>query len=96
VLQFIQKTLGFGTVCEHDHIGKFNETWAYKIQNLPDLYKILLILNGNMLLPSAQKKFHKFVTIFNQKLQSKNNKTKSVKFNLQNIELLYADFVPTQ
>lgn len=94
VLNYIQKTLGFGMVCLYK-TGP-NKTWAYTVTNLPDLYKILLILNGNILLQERQKQFAKFVKVFNQKIQLKHNERKVAKFQLKPINLLLANFFPTQ
>lgn len=64
ILNKIQKTLGFGSV-----IKQGLDTSRYSIQNLSDLYKIMLIFNGNLRLPSRQKQFLKFLDAFNAKLQ---------------------------
>lgn len=62
VLHYIQKTLGFGNV-----IKQGPRTSRYVVQNLTDLYKILLILNGNILLPSRQKRLYVMIEAFNKK-----------------------------
>lgn len=63
VLYKICNTLGFGSV-----ITQGPRTSRFVLQNLGDLFKILLILNGNLMLPSRQKKFRKFLDAFNQKV----------------------------
>lgn len=64
VLRIIQETLGFGNV-----ISQGKTVSRYVVHNLTDLYKILCILNGNLILPSRQTQFLKMVSIFNQKVQ---------------------------
>jgi hypothetical protein len=49
VLLYIQKTLGFGSV-----IKQGETTSRFVVQDLRHLHKIILILNGNLLLPSRQ------------------------------------------
>lgn len=62
VLHLIQKTLGFGSVMK-----KGPRTSRFVVQNLTDLYKILLILNGNFVLPSRQKRLRAMIEAFNKK-----------------------------
>nr|YP_009054675.1 hypothetical LAGLIDADG homing endonuclease [Neochloris aquatica]AIK29163.1 hypothetical LAGLIDADG homing endonuclease [Neochloris aquatica] len=93
VLYYIQKTLGFGRVQMHSN--KNNQTWAYKVTNLSDLYKIILILNGNVLLAYRQKQLQTFIEAFNEKIERKHNKKKVLTFGLKKIHLLFADFFPT-
>jgi hypothetical protein len=82
VLDYIKQKLGFGYVCKHGP-----DTWAYKITNMVDLYKVLLILNGNILLEHRKKQVAKFVKVFNQKVQKQSNKYKANAFNLKPINL---------
>jgi hypothetical protein len=82
VLDYIQQKLGFGYVCTHGP-----DTWAYKVTNIVDLYKILLILNGNVLLHHRKKQITKFIEVFNQKVQKQSNKHKVNAFNLKPINL---------
>lgn len=86
VLEYIQKELGFGTV-----IKQGPRTSRYIIQNLEDLYKILLILNGNIVLPSRQKRFAQILEIFNKKT-TKNIKNK----NIAVIRLIFSKILPTK
>lgn len=70
VLEYIQKTLGFGSV-----IKQGEHTHRFVIQNLKDFSKILSILNGNLMLPSRQKQLTEFLKVYNQKVdkQTKRN-----------------------
>jgi hypothetical protein len=82
VLDYIREKLGFGYVCKHGP-----DTWAYKVTNMVDLYKVLLILNGNILLESRKKQVVKFIEVFNQKVQKRSNKRKVETFHLKPINL---------
>nr|BAA33464.1 unnamed protein product [Scenedesmus quadricauda] len=62
ILEKIQKTLGFGSV-----IVQGPTTHRYVVQNHPDLYKILCILNGNLILPARKEILKKFVRAYNEK-----------------------------
>lgn len=91
-----KKTLGFGTVSQQSKVKPCNDIWSYRVSSLPDLYKILLILNGNLMLHSREEEFAKFVTIFNQKIKNKGYIVKAQKLNIQEIQLLLTDFWPTR
>jgi hypothetical protein len=86
VLEYIQKKFGFGSV-----IPQGSRTSRYVIQNLEDLYKILLILNGNVVLPSRQKQLMKMIEAFNIKA-IKNIKKKNIKV----IKYVSSNILPTQ
>jgi len=86
ILVYIQEQLGFGTV-----IKQGSRTSRYVINNLEDLYKILLILNGNIVLPSRQKRFTQILEVFNVKV-TKNIKKKKI----DRIEAISSKIVPTQ
>ena len=60
VFQFIQKTLDFGKV-----ITQFVNTSRDVIQNKRKRNISISILNGNIVLPSKQKKFDNFIKAFN-------------------------------
>lgn len=77
VLQQIQRTLGFGSV-----IRQGVNTYRYVVQNVTDLYKILLILNGNLSLPSRQQQFLLGLETLNRKLQ------RSQSYRWNNLQLL--------
>lgn len=64
VLHKIQSTLNFGSVVKQGPTVS-----RYQITTLGDLYKILLILNGNLCLPSRIKGLLKFIKVFNTKVQ---------------------------
>lgn len=72
ILLYIQRTLGFGSV-----IKQGPRTSRYVIQNLEDLYKVLLILNGNIVLPNRQKRLLAMLEIFNEKAK-KNIKKRDI------------------
>jgi hypothetical protein len=63
VLNYICKNLGFGKVIKQ---GK--RTSRYVVQDLKNLELLLQIFNGNIVLPSRQKQFEKFLTLFNSKM----------------------------
>jgi hypothetical protein len=63
ILKYIQENLGFGKVIKQ---GK--RTSRYVIQDLKNIYLILLLFNGNIVLPSRKKNFKDFLDIFNQKV----------------------------
>jgi hypothetical protein len=62
ILEEIKNKLGFGSV-----IPQRIDCFRFSLQNLQELYWILLILNGNLVLPQRQKQFSKFLEAFNQK-----------------------------
>lgn len=76
VLEYIQKTLGFGCVIKQ---GEY--THGFVIQNLKDLSIILSILNGNLMLPSRQKQFTEFLKAYNEKVE-KQRKRKNHQFSV--------------
>jgi hypothetical protein len=63
ILQFIQENLGFGKV-----IKQGNRTSRYVVQDLTNLYLIILLFNGNLVLPSRKENFKDFLDNFNQKI----------------------------
>lgn len=65
ILHYIKDKLGFGSV-----IRQGFRTHRFVVHNLSDLYKILLICNGNIVLPSRQKKFLGFLNLFNKKAEA--------------------------
>ncbi len=85
ILEKIQQILGFGTVMKQGP-----RTHRFVIQNLEDLYKILVLLNGNLVLPSKQKVFSKFLENFNKKAM-KNQKKKKI----QPLELIFSEIEPS-
>lgn len=86
VLEYIQKTFGFGTV-----IKQGPHTSRYAVQNLEDVYKILHILNGNIVLPTRQKRFAQILEVFNKKA-IKNIKKKKINV----INFISSKMLPTK
>uniref|UniRef100_UPI002E797125 LAGLIDADG endonuclease n=1 Tax=Pallidohirschioporus biformis TaxID=50381 RepID=UPI002E797125 len=66
ILHYIKETLGFGTV-----IKQGVRTSRYVVQDLTNLYLIILLFNGNIVLPTRKKNFKEFLEIFNQKIIKK-------------------------
>jgi len=60
VLDFIKETLGFGKV-----IPQSLKTSRYVTQNKLEIDIIISLFNGNLILPSKQKSFEKFIKGFN-------------------------------
>lgn len=63
ILNYIQSNLGFGKVIKQ---GK--RTVRFVVQDLTNLYLIILLFNGNFILPTRKKNFKNFLDIFNQKI----------------------------
>ena len=74
VLHFIKETLGFGKV-----IAQSSTTSRYITQSKLEIYIIINIFNGNIILPSKQKSFDKFVEGFNVWASKGNIKLSAVK-----------------
>jgi hypothetical protein len=85
ILELIKETLGFGNV-----ISQGPRTSRYVVQNLEDLYKILLILNGNIIFPSRKKRLYNMIKVFNEKVK-KNVK----KRNIHRIVRVHSEILPT-
>lgn len=62
ILQLIQTKLGFGRVIQQ---GK--RTSRYIVSDKKGLELINSLFNGNIVLPSKQQSFHKFLNVYNQK-----------------------------
>jgi hypothetical protein len=60
VLYFIQETLGFGKV-----ISQSVKTSRYITQSKKEIEIIIKIFNGNIILPTKQVRFEKFILAFN-------------------------------
>lgn len=61
ILEFIKETLGFGKV-----IPQSLNTSRYVTQNKIEISILISLFNGNIILPSRQKSFEKFLIGFNQ------------------------------
>jgi hypothetical protein len=84
ILNYIQDSLGFGKVIKQ---GK--RTSRYVVQDITNLYLLILLFNGNLILPTRKKNFKDFLEIFNQKIikgKIKNSKIKPVE--IQKSEIL--------
>lgn len=62
ILYYIQNNLGFGSV-----IKQGPRTHCFIINNLKDIYKILILLNGNLILISKKRQFLRILKSFNNK-----------------------------
>ena len=72
ILYYIQETLGFGKV-----IKQGERTSRYIVQDLNNLYLIILLFNGNIVLPTRKIRFNSFLSNFNEKVGK--GKIKSLK-----------------
>jgi hypothetical protein len=66
VLDKIQKTFGFGFIYAK---GPYLCQW--KVFRLKDVYRLLNLLNGNLVLPARQKRLWEIIDIFNDKIKKK-------------------------
>lgn len=64
VLDWIQSTLGFGKVNAQ---GK--RTSRFIVQDLKGIYCLLLLFNGNIVLPTRKTNFLRFLNVYNQKIK---------------------------
>jgi len=62
VLYYIKKQLGFGRVIKQRH-----KTSRFIVQDIKNLYILILLFNGNIIFPSKQKSFFEFVNHFNKR-----------------------------
>lgn len=63
ILNFIQNTLGFGKV-----IKQGIRTSRFIVQDINNIYLLILLFNGNLILPSRKLKFRTFLDNFNNKI----------------------------
>ena len=81
ILNYIQTNLGFGKV-----IKQGSRTSRYIVQDLNHLYLILLLFNGNIILPSRKDRFKAFLEVYNQKvLKGKIKGLQTIKYQISNI-----------
>jgi hypothetical protein len=83
ILKYIQEKLDFGNVIKQ---GK--RTSRYVIQDLKNIFLILLLFNGNIVLPSRKINFKSFLDIFNQKVV-----TGKIK-GLEQVQYLNSEILP--
>ena len=62
MLHYVRNTLGFGSV----HV-QGETTSRFVVQDLANLYKLLSILNGNIVLPKRLRQFKSFCEAYNEK-----------------------------
>jgi LAGLIDADG endonuclease len=82
ILDFIKKELGFGQVIKQ---GK--RVLRFIVQDINNIYLIILLFNGNIILPSRKKNFKDFLDNFNDKINKKKIKEKEI-INFQMSEIL--------
>ena len=61
VLHYIERELGFGRVIKQKH-----NTSRYIVQDIKSLYVLIKLFNGNLVFPSKQNSFYKFISHFNK------------------------------
>ena len=83
VLEFIKETLGFGKV-----ISQSLHTSRYVTQSKVEIDIIINLFNGNLILPSKQKSFEKFIKGFNDWV------TKG-RIKLDAVELKHSSILPS-
>lgn len=66
ILEYIKQNLSFGKIIKQ---GK--RTHRFVAQSILEIYMILLIFNGNLILPTRQKSFLTFLNTFNLKMAKK-------------------------
>ena len=76
ILHYIQNNLGFGKVIKQ---GK--RTSRFIVQDIKNIYLLILLFNGNIVLPSRKTKFKLFLDNFNNKIyKGKINYLSRIKF----------------
>lgn len=83
VLDWIQNTLGFGKV-----IAQGKRTSRFIVQDTKGIFLILLLFNGNLVLPTRKKNFLCFLGAFNQKIKER-------KINYERIEYIESQILPS-
>lgn len=73
ILEYIKRELGLGQV-----IKQGERTSRFIIQDIKNIYLIILLFNGNMILPSRKKNFKDFLDNFNNKITNKKIKYKNI------------------
>ena len=73
ILEYIQKTFNFGKVIKQ---GK--RTSRFIVQDLQNLYLLILLFNGNIVLPTRKIQFIKFLDNFNNKISKGKIKLSSI------------------
>ena len=83
ILYYIRENLGFGQV-----IAQGKRTSRFIVQDIKNLHLIMLLFNGNIILPTRKNQFNDFLNNFNLKINK--NKIK----NFINIEIINSAILP--
>lgn len=79
VLNIIQSILGFGKVIpQSSGLNTKSRTSRYVVQDIRHLYLIILLLNGNIILPSRKKVMYNFLLAYNARIKKINRNTKYI------------------
>ena len=84
ILYLIQEKLGFGKV-----IKQGERTSRFIVQDISNIHLLILLFNGNIILPSRKKNFKEFLENFN--LKTNKGKIK----NISPINLITSDILPS-
>lgn len=79
ILDYIQKTFNFGIVLKQ---GK--RTSRFIVQDLQNIYLLILLFNGNIILPTRKIQFRKFLDNFNNKISKGKIKLSSLVYFNEN------------
>nr|YP_010714062.1 LAGLIDADG homing endonuclease [Fuscoporia gilva]WDD39625.1 LAGLIDADG homing endonuclease [Fuscoporia gilva] len=83
ILELIQKTLGFGKISKQ---GK--RTSRYIVQDIKNIYLLILLFNGNIVLPTRKLKFRAFLKDLNDKISKGKIKSSSIFSSNKQVELI--------
>jgi len=67
ILFYIKKELGFGSVSVQD---KINKTHHYRVRDKKNIYKLILIFNGNIITKYKLNQFNLWVNAFNKRYKT--------------------------
>ncbi|KAM9955026.1 hypothetical protein ACTFIR_012870 [Dictyostelium discoideum] len=84
VLNEIKDTFGFGVLTNQ---GKSKRVWRFVVQDLVNIELIILLFNGNIILPKRQVRFRNFIEQYNVKTK------KGIRF--EKIEEIKRKLVPS-
>ena len=82
ILNYILKELGFGKINKQGQ-----RVSRYIVQDISNLYLIILLFNGNIILPSRKKNFKDFLENFNNKILTGKIKTSTIDKNPINYQV---------
>jgi len=86
ILYFIQEKLGFGKV-----IKQGERTSRFVVQDISNIHLLILLFNGNIVLPSRKKNFKEFLENFN----FKTNKGKIKNLSPIPIKIIFSEILPS-